>query len=193
MTLYLMIADKHSRERGFTLLASAACVVMLFGAAGLAVDIGRMYITKNEAQSYTDAASISAAMELDGTSAGLTRADAAVNASTNKWNFATRAFAGTVKEYSSDGLTGWATSAAAAPANMRYARVTATVDDLPLFFLPVIAAGTSTMVGTITTVRASAVAGQVITGPPTVFPFSPVAHAVNCDPATGSAPAGLPT
>ena len=193
MTLCPTIENKHSRERGFTLIASGVCVVALFGAAGLAIDIGRMYITKNEAQSFSDAASISAAMQLDGTADGLTRADAAVDASTNTWNFATTAFTGTVKEYSADGLTGWANSATAAPANMRYARVTATVNNLPLFFLPVIAAGTSTIAGTITTVRASAVAGQVITGAPTVFPFSPVAHAVNCDPATGSAPVGLPT
>ena len=60
MTLRLEIAHKHSRERGFTLVASAICVVALFGAAGLAVDIGRMYITKNEAQSYADAAAVSA-------------------------------------------------------------------------------------------------------------------------------------
>src|SRR5947207_2932220 len=99
-----------ARKRGFTLLATAVCTVALFAVAGLAVDIGRMYITKNEAQSYSDAAAVSAAMKLNGTAAGLAAADAAVDASPNSWNFGTTAFSGTVKEYSTDGLTGWQTS-----------------------------------------------------------------------------------
>src|SRR5438128_12409524 len=130
-----MTIKQYSREQGFTLLASAICAVALFGAAGLAVDIGRMYITKNEAQTYSDAAAVSATIELDGTADGLRRADGAVRASTNAWNFATTFFKGTVTEYSADGLTGWATSATAAPATSRYARVTATVDNVPLYFL----------------------------------------------------------
>ena len=161
MTRRLMVTHKRSSERGFTLLAAGICAVALFGAAGLAVDIGRMYITKNEAQTYSDAAAISAAIELDGTADGLGRADAAVVASTNKWNFATTVFSGTVTEYSADGLTGWATSATAAPATARYARVTANVGNLPLFFLPMVGAATSS-IGFTTTVRASAVAGQVM-------------------------------
>src|SRR5262249_21774204 len=140
MTRRLTIRHKCSSERGFTLLAAGLCAVALFGAAGLAVDIGRMYITKNEAQTYSDAAAISAAIELDGTAAGLNRADAAVAASTNKWNFAPTAFSGTVTEYSADGLTGWAASASAAPATSRYARVTANVANLPLYFLPMVGA-----------------------------------------------------
>jgi Putative Flp pilus-assembly TadE/G-like len=163
--------------------------VALFGAAGLAVDIGRMYITKNEAQTYSDAAAISAAIELDGTADGLNRADAAVVASTNKWNFATTVFSGTVTEYSADGLTGWATSASAAPVTSRYARVTANVTNLPLFFLPVVGAATSS-IGFTTTVKASAVAGQVLRSP-TVFPFSPVAHKINCT-STGLQDPALP-
>jgi len=51
-----------------------------------------MYITKNEAQSYADAAAVAAALKLDGTAAGLTAADAAVAASPNKWGFSTIAF-----------------------------------------------------------------------------------------------------
>src|SRR5438094_6958629 len=110
----LKLSRRPSSEQGFTLLASAVCSVVLIAAAGLAVDIGRMYITKNEAQSYADAAAVSAAMQLNGTASGLTRADAAVAASPNTWNFATTSFSGTVVEYSADGKTSWSTSAAAA-------------------------------------------------------------------------------
>ena len=48
------MANRRLSKKGFTLLASAVCTVALVGAAGLAVDIGRMYITKNEAQSYAN-------------------------------------------------------------------------------------------------------------------------------------------
>src|SRR6266576_5460096 len=110
----LKLSRRPSSEQGFTLLASAVCVVSLIAAAGLAVDMGRMYITKNEAQSYADAAAVSAALKLDGTAAGLRAADAAVTASPNKWGFSTTPFgaadtasgAATVSEYSADGLAG---------------------------------------------------------------------------------------
>jgi Flp pilus assembly protein TadG len=167
----------RSRQRGFALLASGICAIVLFGMAGLAIDLGRMYITKNEAQTYADAASVAAAIQLDGTSAGLTRADAAVASQVNKWNFATTAFTGTVTEYSADGTSGWATSGSAVAANMQYVRVSATVDNLALFLLPV------TGTGTTATVKASAVAGQVVYGLSAsnpvrsgVFPYSPIAN-----------------
>ena len=80
--------------------------------AGLAFDIGRMYITKNEAQSYADSVSLFAAQQLDGTTAGIARADNAAINTPNAWNFATTAFdsAKTIIEYSADGSTNWATS-----------------------------------------------------------------------------------
>src|SRR2546425_12869943 len=96
-------AHHHSRERGFTLIASTACAVMIFGMAGLAVDIGRMYITKNEAQSYADSAALYAALQLDGKQDGVTNADTAVSNNVNKWNFGTSSFSGTTVEYSADG------------------------------------------------------------------------------------------
>src|SRR6266849_3472741 len=75
------MAHVNSHRHGFTLLATAMCAVGLFGMAGLAIDIGRMYITKNEAQGYADAAALAAAQQLDGTASGLTNADSAVSAS----------------------------------------------------------------------------------------------------------------
>src|SRR5438445_11304328 len=121
----LKLSRRPSNEQGFTLLASAVCSVVLIASAGLAVDMGRMYITKNEAQSYADAAAVSAALQLNGTAGGLTAADAAVTASPNSWNFATTAFSGTVKEYCSPTVANptcngaaaaWLTSANATPA-----------------------------------------------------------------------------
>lgn len=42
--------NNRDRQYGFTLMAAAVSALALFGAAGLAIDIGRVYITKNEAQ-----------------------------------------------------------------------------------------------------------------------------------------------
>jgi len=170
------------------------------------MDLGRMYITKNEAQSFADSAALYAAQLLDGTPTGLTNADNAVATNPNKWNFGTSAFSGTITEYSADGATNWQTSdkvTAAQALNIRYVRVTPVVSNVALFFLPV--TGTSTTA----TVKAQAVGGQVLlgcttctsstssstppggagssSGPPVLFPYSPIAN-VN---ATSSS--GLPT
>jgi Flp pilus assembly protein TadG len=166
------MAQKSSAKRGVVLLSCGVCVVGLFGMAGLAIDIGRLYTAKNEAQGYADAAAIAAAQQLDGTAAGVTNADIAASASTNKWNFNTAGFSGTVVEYSTDGSTGWTASGAAAPANLRFVRVTATINNVSLYFLPII--GT----GSVSTVRTAAVAGQQLTASLAngIFPYSPIAH-----------------
>src|SRR3954451_12768380 len=103
----------HGRlnQKGFTLIASAACALMVFGMAGLAIDVGRMYITKNEAQSYADSAALYGALQLDGSSKGVDDAETAIAANVNKWNFATSSFSGTLIEYSANGISDWKTAA----------------------------------------------------------------------------------
>ncbi len=46
-------------------------MMLLLGVAGLGIDIGRMYVIRAELQSFTDAAALSAAMELNGTDSGV--------------------------------------------------------------------------------------------------------------------------
>src|SRR5215471_19169112 len=85
------------RTRGFVLVAAAVSIVALLGVVGLAIDIGRLMLAHSELQVFADEAAIAAAFELDGTSAGLTRARATSLAgpgsesSRNRWNFATNA------------------------------------------------------------------------------------------------------
>src|SRR4051812_8466854 len=107
-------------QRGYSLLATGMWTGAIFAALGLAADMGRMFIAKNEAQDYSEAAAIAAAFRLNGSSEGLASADKAVVLSPNKWNFATANFSGTRVEFSVDGTTGWATSASADPARMKY-------------------------------------------------------------------------
>ena len=133
--------DRHPGERGFTLITIGVCAGIMYSMTGLAFNVGRIYMTRNEAQTYADSSALYAAQQLNGTSAGLTAADAAVAAHPPSWGFATTASTGTTTEYSVDGATGWATSGSVSASNVRnirYARVTANVSNLPLYFIPAI-------------------------------------------------------
>src|SRR5437016_143221 len=86
------ISRARPRRDGYVLVALSLGIVFLLGMAGLAVDIGRMYVTKSEAQSFVDSASFSAALQLDGTAAGITRAQTAVANNPKKWQFQNDSF-----------------------------------------------------------------------------------------------------
>jgi uncharacterized membrane protein len=79
-------------RRGYILIMTSLSLTFLLGICGLAIDIGRMYIAKNEAQAYTDSAALAAARKLDGTSTGITNALTAVTTDTGKWRFDTMPF-----------------------------------------------------------------------------------------------------
>jgi hypothetical protein len=99
----------------------------------MAFDLGRVYIARNEAQIFADAASMTAAKQLDGTAAGLDRARAAVTALPNRWNLGTQDFSGVVIEFSVDGKQ-WE----AEPKDLKalhYVRVTAPDNHVTIMFL----------------------------------------------------------
>lgn len=170
------VAGRHP-ERGFTLIATAVCLIALISVAGLAVDVGRTFITKNEAQAFVDAAALSAARELNGKTAGVTNAQAAVTTamSADLWNLGNTAFTAgnTVVEFAPAVTGPWVTTPPNPPAGYGFVRVTAS-PSLPIFLLPV--AGTASAL----TVTARGVAGIV----PQTFPkggylpFTPFAHSL---------------
>src|SRR4051812_43148796 len=84
--------SSRGRRRGYILVATAFSLVFLLGVCGLSIDIGRMYVTKNEAQAYVDSASLAAVIKLDGTSSGITNAQTAAGTDTGKWRFDTQPF-----------------------------------------------------------------------------------------------------
>ena len=127
-------------EKGFTLITAAACAFALFGMLGLALDLGRVFIAKNEAMSYVDAAALNAARELDGFPTGGTRAVNAALGTVNSWNFSTSAFPTPVVEFSTSKNGPWAANPASW-VNVGFARVTVNVNNIPLYILPVV--GTS--------------------------------------------------
>ena len=147
---------------------------------GLALDLGRVYIAKNETQSFTDTAALAAALALN--DANFTAAKDAVSGNTkNRWNMGTSSFVdSSVTTEFAQALPANAsrpdpdTWSAAPPTAEGYmfVRVTASVA-VHLFILPVAGANQAQLV------RAASVAGQV---PLTSFssgllPFSPMLHA----------------
>jgi Flp pilus assembly protein TadG len=159
----------HSR-RGFTLMTTALSAAGMVGMLGLTVDIGRMYITKNEAQTYADSAALAAVVELDGTNAGLDRARQAVTDNLNRVNLGSQGLANSVVEFADSAAGPWTANPLSA-VNHRFVRVTASTP-VPLLFLPAVVPTDSA------TVRSSAAGGQVQRDsfPDGTFPFSPFAH-----------------
>jgi Flp pilus assembly protein TadG len=84
--------QERSKQLGFIMLVTATSLFVLVGMLGLAADLGRVYIVKNEAQAFVDMASLAAARKLNGKSSGITAAKNEVTNSTNKFNFGTQGF-----------------------------------------------------------------------------------------------------
>jgi hypothetical protein len=158
------------QERGYVLLSVSAAAVVLIGSVGLAVDLGRMYITKGEAQTFVDSAALAAVLELDATQEGIDRAVAAVAGNANRTNFGTVQITNTVVQFATSSAGPWSSNPGGAP-GYGFARVQATVQ-VPLYFLAIAASKESTPV------VAQAIAGQVpkTTFSEGLFPFSPYAH-----------------
>src|ERR1700704_5653525 len=122
-----------NRQKGFILIAMSVCMFLLLAVVGMAFDLGRIYIARNEAQIFTDAASMAAAKQLDGTAAGVDRARAAVAAMPNRWNLGTKNFSGVVIEFSVEGQA-WDQQPKNV-ATLHYARVTAPDNHMEIMFL----------------------------------------------------------
>ena len=142
-----------SRRGGFVLITMALTVIALVGVLGMALDIGRMFIAKNETQAYCDAAALAAALALDGTTVGIAAAQSAVAASTNSWNLDTANVTNPTVTFATNLGGPWVASPNPA-SGYTYARVSATVP-LTLYLIPVVVSQNSQ------NVTSSATAAQV--------------------------------
>src|SRR5262252_6180447 len=124
------------RKRGFVLITMAIGAVAIFGAVGMAVDVGRAFVAKNETQVFCDAAALAATLKLDGTSTGITKAQAAVTSSTNTWNMNTASVGSPTVDFATSATGPWLTTPSPATGYI-YARVQASVG-LPIYFVPVV-------------------------------------------------------
>lgn len=124
---------RRIRERGFVLIAMSVSMFLLLAVIGLAFDLGRVYIARNEAQVFTDAAAMTAAARLDGTPAGLITARDDVAHLPIRWNLGTEDFRGVVIEFSADRSV-WEKDPKDTAA-IRFARVMAPGNNLEITFL----------------------------------------------------------
>src|SRR5579864_4292560 len=127
---------RRSRERGYVLLTMGAAAVALFGALGLAVDVGRLFIAKTETQAFCDSAAMAATLQLNGTADGITAAQNAVANNLNNWNMDTARIPTYQVDFATSASGPWSTNPSPATGYI-YARVQATAP-VNLFFIPVV-------------------------------------------------------
>lgn len=165
----------NSKNRGYILVALSLGLIFLLGMAGMAIDIGRMYITKSEAQSFADTASFAAALELDGTAAGITRAQTAVANNPKKWEFQNDSFTNVQISFGTASTGPFITAPPSPPAGYYFARVQTTVN-LPMYLIGPLAGQNSN-------IAAAAVAGRALTTGTNggEFPFSPYTRSASPD------------
>jgi Flp pilus assembly protein TadG len=168
-------ARANPAQRGYILVALSLGLVFLLGMGGLAIDIGRMYVAKSETQSFTDSASFAATLQLDGTTAGITRAQTAVTNNPKKWQFQNSAFTAVTTSFATASTGPWTTTPPNPPTGYYFAQVQATVS-LPMYLMGALAGRNSQ-------IAASAVAGPQPTnsGNGGEFPFSPYTRSASPD------------
>ena len=124
-------------QRGFVLIVTSIAITILLAFAALGIDIGRMYVIRAELQSFTDAAALGAAIELDGTDSGLANARAgaqrlATGPHAMQWDLGTRPITNIATTFSADSKT-W--QAQPKPSgDSRFVRVVAT-EPAPVIFM----------------------------------------------------------
>lgn len=193
----MQVGARGMRRKGVVLVLFAISAVVIFGFMGLAFDMGRLFIVRNEAQGYCDAAALAAASMLDGTMDGINAARTAAQtgqyyASTGAWkmyHFQNTTFQNVTVEFAtqytaSNPASGdWVNNPGTA-AGYRFVRVTAS-GQVPMYLSPILT-GQSTG-----TAAASAVAAQVkmSTMDEGLVPFAPYAHCTTGAPIPGGLPA----
>jgi Flp pilus assembly protein TadG len=111
---------------------------------GLTLDIGRMYVVKNEAQAYADAGALIAARQLNvtsGTAAGILSLSQLLAMNPNRYDLGNREFDATnvVLEYAKAEAGPWLAPemAQSSAAGVNFVRVTAN-PAAALYFLPIV-------------------------------------------------------
>jgi Flp pilus assembly protein TadG len=162
----MMMREKNGK-RGFVLITMTVSAIALIGALGLAVDMGHVFITKNETQAFVDASALAAALQLNGQDTGITNAKAAVTTmkSNDKWNFGATAVVSPIVEFTTSApgaaanaacTGGWTTNPPSPPSAYNCVRVKASIS-VPMYFIPVVLTTPAYNM----TVNSQAVAGQI--------------------------------
>lgn len=173
---------RPARQHGAIGIMGVAAIIIMCGFCSLALDLSRVYNRKMELQSVADAAALSAAIELDGTRAGLIKAEqkaAALFATPVTYGGPNFGYVAQAMNWSDDAIRfavspngPWLTSgdaaAKSAPNGLLYVRIDTTGLDpaygqVRTLFLPVVSNG-----DTVSSAGGRAVAGPTAIG---VMPF----------------------
>jgi Flp pilus assembly protein TadG len=175
-------------RRGYVMLMFSLSLVLLLGVCGLAIDIGRMYATKSELQSFADVAALNAVAKLAQAPGDFTAASAAAAQTPKKWNFGTTTITDVVTTFgitATDNFTATPPALGNQPSDYRFALVTAHVD-VPMYLMGA-AIGRSSAA-----IRARAMSGEILTTSLAggEFPFSPYSRK-NASPDDSTDPFGF--
>jgi Flp pilus assembly protein TadG len=177
-----LVTNRKLGDRGFILPLLAVCLVVMLGMLGLAIDLGRMFICKNELQTFADASALAAVAQLDGTQSGVEGANATATAGPlgttkpNGYNFDTVAISNVTTGYATSfsGTYDTFDTADSAGANSyRFISIKA-LANVPLTFLPVLPGIATQMPMSATAVAGQQPQGSVSNGG--LIPFAPDAH-----------------
>ena len=142
-------SNKFSRnwQKGAVAIIVALSLPVLIGMAGLALDLGKLYVTKTELQNAADACALAAAVELDGTDSQFAKAESVgiavgeLNKSFFQSGFVKFAAEDAVKFATSlngSYLTKTAASGSGAPADYKFVQCSANRADVPNYLIPVL-------------------------------------------------------
>lgn len=133
-----------NRRRGAVLVTFAMALIVIFGFMGLAFDVGRLYLARNEAQAFCDAAALAGAVMLNGKKPDLAldAVDGTFMGSTGTWkrfDFQNTGFTNYTVKFAQDSADGPFVELArgANAAGYRFIEVTATAS-LPMYLSPIL-------------------------------------------------------
>jgi Flp pilus assembly protein TadG len=158
-------------RRGYVTIMFTLSLLLLLGVCGLAIDVGRMYVAKSEAQSFADIAALNAVAKLASSPGAFAEASSAAANTPANWNFGSSPFTNVVTTFGTSATDTFTTTPPAAghqASDYIYALVTVHVS-VPMYLMGA-AIGQSTA-----TVAAQTMTGEQPTTsmPGGEFPFSP--------------------
>ena len=137
----------HNWQKGGVAIIVALSLPVLIGMAGLALDLGKLYVTKTELQNAADACALAAAVELDGTASQFTIAESRGIAvgKLNKSFFQSAAVGFAVDDavrfsttLNGSYLTKSAAVGAGTPADYKFVECSVNRADVPNYLMPVL-------------------------------------------------------
>lgn len=127
--------QRTGSESGVAILMTVLSLSLLAGMLALTFDLARIYLAKNELQTFADAATLAATAELDGAEEGLARARQVGLGFPNTWIFGTEQVPSATVFFASNPAGPWEQYPPSAE-QYGYAQVIAQ-GAIPLYFLPV--------------------------------------------------------